>query len=339
MPHAENAPILPLNRRGFVGGLAASGMAGFTRPLWAEKQTHAHATACIWINLVGGPSQIDTWDPKPDAPVEVRGPFASIPTNIPGIRVSELFPKLAARLHQVTLLRGVHHHHLPTHEAGWRELQTGYFQTDTPQPALGSKLANGGFNGQPGWVVLPGPIQKDGLCLVDDGQSSGTLDSSCHPAEDPIPTGDLRQLLERAVRRVESGVRFVTVNTAPTVFHRRTWDCHADGGSLPMTVAQTRGLGLELDSALDLLLESLSQSGMLETTLVVATGEMGRTPHLNRRGGRDHWSRAWTALLAGGGTPAGSVLGKTDPLGGEPVDGPLPAGELHRMVATRLGII
>jgi len=336
MPRAENTPSLSLDRRGFVGGMAACGLTGFTRQLLAEN--HPRATACVWINLVGGPSQLDTWDPKPDAPSEVRGPFASIPTSIPGTRVSELFPLLAGRLHQVSLLRGIHHHNLPTHESGWRELQTGECHPSNIKPTLGARMATSGLNGQPGWVVLPGPIQTDGLCLLDDGQSPGPLGQSHGPANDWMPSNDMCQLVDRAARRVEAGVRFVTINTAPTVFHRRTWDCHADGGSLPMTAAQTRELGLELDRALDLLLERLQQTGLLDSTLVVATGEMGRTPHLNRRGGRDHWSCAWTALVAGAGTPGGAILGKTDPLGGEPVDGPLPATGLHHLVAARLGI-
>ena len=336
MARSENTTGPSLDRRAFVGGMAACGLAGFPRELSAGNAQQA--TACIWINLVGGPSQLDTWDPKPDAPSEVRGPFASIPTSIPGIRVSELFPRLADRLHQVSLFRGIHHHNLPTHESGWRELQTGECQPSTVKPSLGAHLATRGLNGQPGWVVVPGPMQTDGLCLVDDGQSPGPLGLAHGPAEDPLATQDLRQLFARAALRVEAGARFVTVNTAPTVFHRRTWDCHADGGSLPTTAGQTRDLGMELDEALDLMLRRLDQNGLLQSTLVVATGEMGRTPHLNRRGGRDHWSRAWTALVAGAGTPGGAILGKTDPLGGEPVDGALPAASLHHLVATRLGI-
>lgn len=337
MARTDNTPALPVDRRGFVGAMAALGLAG-TRQLQAARAPEA--LACIWINLVGGPAQLDTFDPKPDASAAVRGPFASIPTALPGVRLSELFPRLACRLNQITLLRALHHHNLPTHEAGWQELQTGAFDhSETARPSLGAHLARRGFQGQPGWRILPGPLETDGLCLRDDGQSPGHFGPSNAARPGRSHSKDLADVFLQATRAVETGTRFVTVNTAPTVFHRRTWDCHADGGSLPTTAAQTRELGHELDGALDQLLGHLAQTGLLQTTLVVATGEMGRTPHLNSRGGRDHWSRAWPALLAGAGCTPGAVVGKTDPLGGEPVEGALQAADLHRLVAIKLGIL
>lgn len=337
MARSDKTPLLPLDRRRFVGAMAALGLAG-TRHLQAAQAPEAHA--CIWINLVGGPSQLDTFDPKPDASAVVRGPFASIPTALPGVRVSEMFPRLASRLNQVTLLRGLHHHHLPTHEAGWQELQTGAFDhSETPRPSLGAHLARHGAHGQPGWRILPGPLETEGLCLRDAGQSTGHFGPSHAPQTGRWESKDLADVFLRAARAVEAGTRFVTVNTAPTVFHRRTWDCHADGGNLPTTAAQTRELGHQLDDALDHLLGYLAQTGLLQTTLVVATGEMGRTPHLNKRGGRDHWSRAWSAVLAGGGCEPGAVIGTTDDLGGEPVEGALQASDLHRLVALKLGIL
>lgn len=336
MAHPENLTCASVSRRGFVGTLAALGLTG-SSPIQAGGQPVAQA--CIWINLVGGPSQLDTFDPKPNAPAEVRGPFQSISTALPGVRLSELFPYLAHRLNQVTLLRGLHHTNLPTHEAGWQELQTGsYSNQSSIAPSLGAHLATKGANGQPGWVVTPAPINPDGLCWHNNGQSPGHLGATHAAVPIEYPSTDLANRLLSAANAVQSGVRFVTVNTALSVFHQRTWDCHADGGSLNTTVAQTGQLGRDLDYALSQLLDHLKNTGLLSQTIVVATGEMGRTPHMNGRGGRDHWARAWTALVAGADLPAGAVIGRTDSLGGEPLDSPLRASGLHALVASKLGI-
>ena len=61
------------------------------------------------LMLVGGPSQLDTWDMKPDAPAEIRGPYKAIPTNVPGIQISEIFPRMAKHADKYALLRSVYH--------------------------------------------------------------------------------------------------------------------------------------------------------------------------------------------------------------------------------------
>ena len=81
--------------------------------------------AVILLMLVGGPSQLETWDPKPDAAAEVRGPFGSIATTIPGVRISEHLPRLADRMDRVALIRSIHHDAAPIHETGHQLLQTG----------------------------------------------------------------------------------------------------------------------------------------------------------------------------------------------------------------------
>ncbi len=329
------------DRRRFLATVA--GMATVAMPLAAcpVARVIPPSRSCLWIHLVGGPSQIDTFDPKPAAPTGVRGPFRSLATSVPGVRLSELFPGLANRLGQVTLLRALHHPHLPTHEAGLLELHTGL--QGVP---LGTHLpGRNPQTGVPAWMVVPGPLE--GLGLLANPLALGQDDSADQPwlAAAP-PAGDLVRYGEGRVGRallqarlgVEAGARLVTVNTAPTVFHQRTWDCHADGCSLTTTVEQTRDLGLKLDRALCALLDDLSARGLLESTLVVAVGEMGRTPHLNSRGGRDHWARAWSAVLAGGGRSGGEVIGKTDAWGGEPLDGAVRAGDLRRQVAEWLGL-
>src|SRR5262245_35185409 len=106
MSSAERTP----NRRDFLrhaaagaAGLAvASEAVGTPRPPLAGT-----AKACIFINLVGGPAHLDTFDPKPDAPAEVRGPFRPIPTRVPGVYLSELFPKLAGVADRFSLIRSM----------------------------------------------------------------------------------------------------------------------------------------------------------------------------------------------------------------------------------------
>ncbi len=85
----------------------------------------------------------------------------------------------------------------------------------------------------------------------------------------------------------------------------------------------------QFDRALSALLDELSERALLDDTLVVATGEFGRTPRLNDAGGRDHWTHTWSALVAGGGTPGGMVVGTTDARGQSPLDRPIHPSDLH----------
>src|SRR5205809_346948 len=75
---------------------------------------------------VGGPSQLETWDPKPGAPANVRGPFRAIRTNVPGIQISEHFPLMARIADRYAILRSVHHDEAPIHETGHQLMQTAH---------------------------------------------------------------------------------------------------------------------------------------------------------------------------------------------------------------------
>jgi uncharacterized protein (DUF1501 family) len=142
-----------------------------------------------------------------------------------------------------------------------------------------------------------------------------------------------------ARRLVEEGVRLVTVNMFDTVFNQVTWDCHADGASLPTTLDDyKRVLCPMFDRAYTALLEDLSQRGLLRQTLVVAMGEFGRTPQLNPRGGRDHWPGVWSILFAGGGVQGGQVIGASDALAAEPKDRPISPPEVAASIYHALGI-
>jgi uncharacterized protein (DUF1501 family) len=122
-----------------------------------------------------------------------------------------------------------------------------------------------------------------------------------------------------------------------TVFNRTTWDIH---GTLPFTpmTAMGESVAPAFDHAYASLLEDLSQRGLLENTLVVAAGEFGRTPKINPSGGRDHWTRCWTVLFAGGGVRGGQVIGASDEVGADPVERPVSPAEVAATVYDTLGI-
>ena len=124
-----------------------------------------------------------------------------------------------------------------------------------------------------------------------------------------------RALLAR--RLVEAGVPFVTLNEGG-------WDHH---------IGIFKGYKQRMaafESTIAALIKDLDQRGLLETTLVIALGEFGRTPKINKDAGRDHWSNAMSVLFAGGGTPGGQVVGATDAHGYAAIDADSLAGELRR---------
>ena len=123
-------------------------------------------------------------------------------------------------------------------------------------------------------------------------------------------------------RLVESGVRVVTVNMFETVFDRVTWDCH---GASPFSTFDDYASEVlpTFDRAFAALLDDLERSGRLDSTLVVAAGEFGRTPRINASGGRDHWPGVWSVALAGGGVRGGQVVGSSDHHAAEPADRPV----------------
>src|SRR5262249_32519481 len=116
-----------LSRRDFLrAGALGAGTAG----LLLSDLGWAHASSqrdlnCILLLLVGGPSQLDTFDPKPDAPENIRGPFRTIRTSVPGMDLCEHFPRTAARAEQFAIVRSLHHTAAPIHETGHQLLQTG----------------------------------------------------------------------------------------------------------------------------------------------------------------------------------------------------------------------
>lgn len=140
-----------------------------------------------------------------------------------------------------------------------------------------------------------------------------------------------------ARRLIERDVRFVTVNMFETVFNEITWDIH---GSAPFSPISCYGnlVGPMFDNAYTSLLEDLHDRGLLDSTVVLATGEFGRTPRINPAGGRDHWPQCWSIVMAGGGIKGGQVVGSSDNIGAAPRDRAVTPGNVAATVYTALGM-
>lgn len=175
-----------LTRREFLQA-AAVPLAGLALPSLGAVPGSGAAKGrdvnCIMIVMLGGPSQLDTWDPKPDAPSEVRGPFRPIDTNVSGIRISEIFPRMAKHADKYALLRSVYHTAPAIHDAGHQLMQTGrLFEEGIEHPHPGSVLAKlkGARSGAPAHVVLPTPLGSTGANL-SHGQGAGYLGAEFEP--------------------------------------------------------------------------------------------------------------------------------------------------------------
>ena len=378
--------------------------------------------SCIQLMLVGGPSQLDTWDMKPDAPASIRGPFKPIKTNVSGIEISEIFPRMAKHADKFALLRSVYHTAAAVHDTGCQMMQTGrLFQGGLESPNYGSVLRfeKGPHGDMPPNVLLPYPIGQLGGNLPhgdtagflgkgydpfilnadpadpnfkvpdllppeyisavrvdrrrswrqevdksvqyfeDTNQDSKLMDATFNQAYTLMTSAKAREAFELsqepdevrkrygmnrfgqgcllARRLVERGVRFVTLNMFETVFNDITWDIHGSAPFSPISCYSDL-VGPMFDNAYSSLLEDLSRIGLLDSTLVLATGEFGRTPRINPAGGRDHWPQCWTVVFAGGGVKGGQVVGASDAIGGAPQDRPVTPAHVAATVYKCLGI-
>lgn len=297
------------------------------------------AFRCIFINLVGGPSHIDTWDPKPNAPVDYRGPFKAIRTSIPGIQFTELFPRMARQAHRFAVVRSVFHAEPPIHESGLQLVQQG--QNGQHQHVL-NQLPSKNHN-----LLIPGMIENTGVDLSrgQDGFNSTHLTSSLTLERESSRTRDaygrhaFGQSCLLARQAIEHEHRHVAINMFSTVYDSLSWDCHADGASLNTTLKDYQNTVAPMfDATFTTLISDLEQRGLLSSTLVVACGEFGRSPRINLRGGRDHWTGVWTALFAGGGVRGGQVIGSSDSLGMEPASRPVHASAIANTVRYAAGL-
>src|SRR5688572_16041336 len=206
-----------------AAGLALAAPAAARAPLALGK-----AKSCVFINMVGGPAHLDTFDPKPDAPSDVRGPFSPIRTKVPGVHLSELFPKLATLTDKFTLIRSMHHDAPPVHECGFQLLNTGCLFRDGPEwPNAGAVVSH--LTGLTRWFLANDSSINTGIS-VSHGLGSGWLNGGLSEVVDP--GADLTKMLSTATRLVTFKSMFLTINQFTTVFDSPSWDCHADGGSL-----------------------------------------------------------------------------------------------------------
>jgi Protein of unknown function (DUF1501) len=377
---------------------------------------------CIHLMLVGGPSQLDTWDMKPDAPASIRGPFKPIKTNVSGIEISEIFPRMATHADKFALLRSAYHTAAAVHDTGCQMMQTGrLFQGGLESPNYGSVLRfeKGAKGDMPPNVLLPYTIGQLGGNLPH-GDTAGFLGKAfdpfvlnADPADPNFKVPDLlppdyisavrvdrrrswREMIDQSVsyfeesnqdsklmdatfnqaytlmtstkareafdltqesedtrkrygmnrfgqgcllarRLVERGVRFVTLNMFETVFNEITWDIHGSAPFSPIS-CYSELVGPMFDNGYSSLLEDLSKTGLLDTTMVLATGEFGRTPRINPAGGRDHWPQCWTVVMAGGGIKGGQVVGSSDAIGAAPKDQPVMPANIAATIYKCLGV-
>jgi Uncharacterized protein conserved in bacteria len=360
------------------------------------------ATSAVLIWLGGGPSHLDTFDPKPNAPVEIRGEFSALKTKVPGMEISEHLPLLAKQADRFTLIRSMTSPEA-AHERGTHYMMTGFEPLPGfGVPAYGSVAAN--FlqprSALPPYIAIPQPVMYGGAgflgAALDPFAPGGDPNNNNFRVRDlELPNGvtpermDRRRSLREAVdaafsrfekgsdrartvnafyqqaynllsstdaraafdltkekdelrngygrtqlgqslllarRLVEGGVRFVTVSSGG-------WDTHNNGFN-----ALKNNLLPNFDKALAAFLDDLHQRGLLQKTLVMVLGEFGRTPVVNRDGGRDHHSRCFSVLLAGGGIKGGTVVGASDNRGFEPAERPVRPEDLSATIYHCLGI-
>ncbi len=406
-----------MSRREFlrIGGLGL-GLSSLTLPSLLASQAQARegvsagSRAVVLLFLQGGPSQLELWDPKPDAPKEYRTHTDCINTTHPGIQFSRYFPKLAAMAREFTVLRnfasgnGGHTYEsvttggngakaslsaayaylggtvsisgLPSNMLVLPEavkeglklgsnFETGALPTLTQPGLLGPQYeafspAGGSRLKQAMTLTLPRErfedrrhllsafdslrreLDRDGVIARADKYQQqafdiitrGITDAFDLSKEDPktlarYDTSGLFKLEEAtkwydmkrasnllgkqmllARRLCEAGCGFVTVSDCG-------WDMHANSNS-PKNMAGLQWLAPQVDHAVAAFLSDLKDRGLSDRVLLVVTGEMGRSPRLNRDGGRDHHGDLTPLLLAGGGLKMGQIVGKSDAVGSRP---------------------
>lgn len=364
------------------------------------------ARSVILVYLDGGPSQTDTFDPKPDATRDIYGNLKEvIQTNVPGIVIGSKLPMLAQMADKYTLIRGLTHG-VFGHETGHYAMITGdlsggsvvypsygsvisYMKQDTYKGILppyvsliaaNSRFNEGGFLGNQyksfdtGGVPEKNTFEVEGIVnrfvspdnlrirmtLLRDfeklnqqkekpeirkqvdsfrkvneefifGKAREVFDLANESAElrERYGMNRIGQSCLAARRLVEAGVPFINVRTTGWDTHKKHFLYMND--KLP-----------ELDRALSALLADLDEKGLLESTIVLCGGEFGRTPKVMWEapwnGGRGHYGKAFTYLVAGGGFVPGKVLGKTDKTGEEVIERKVYPADLIGTVYLLMGI-
>ena len=397
-----------------LGGLISGGLSGALRATAAEDAQGGsgikkQADACILIWMDGGPSHYETFDPKPEAPVEIRGQFSPIATQTPGMFFSQPMKRLAGISNDLAIVRSIRHDQ-GNHGAG-----NHYMMTGAPpripvgcgafvsfHPSLGSVVSHqvGAPDGVPPYFTMPNMSRSGGpnflgarhapFIVPDDPNQSGF-----RVRDVTIPTGltdarfesrqEIRRQIDKMQRLTEAAIADPVV--AADEFYSQgmqilqsseaqaAFDIHSEPGEVrnaygrspfgqrALLARRLVGAGVPFvtlyfggwdhhtdlfnafdqkvppfESAIAALIEDLKQQGMLDRTMVIALGEFGRTPKINDRGGRDHWSNAMSVMFAGGGTRGGQVIGATDRQGYAAVERILSPENFVSTVYRKLGI-
>jgi hypothetical protein len=417
-----------ISRRSFlrIGSLGLGGLS-MARLLRAEAQAGRGVTnrSVIIVYLPGGPTQHETFDPKPGAPLEVRGSFRPAGTSIPGVQFCETLPKLSRIADKYSIVRtltGMKNRHesfqcytgRPGGKSEDNEPAGGWpgfgsmVSSVLPPAADGMipyvdaspKMPYGPYNNRglhdgsakESWPGFTGPrhipfalegevkadlvlngidrsmladrrallsalgryqdrfnvdgldkFQQQAFELLTSSRLATALDlekedpkvrarygesQETHPSYGGAPQNPQNLLLARRI--VEAGVRCVTVAFG-------AWDWHGTQRDGSLEYHSKKYLPV-FDQALSVFLSDLAERGLLETVSVVVWGEFGRTPRINTQAGRDHWPSTQSVLLAGGGIQGGRIIGKTDSLGGVPVERPVHVQEVFASLYRNLGI-
>jgi hypothetical protein len=401
-----------------IGSLALGGLA--LPHLFAARAGAADAgiasalkdKAVVLLFLAGGPSHIETFDPRLDAPEGVRSVTGEVATTIPGVTFGGTFPQLAKRAHKLAVVRSFHHA-VTDHALAIRHVLTAGNPIGAGMGAVYARIrgSNDPRTAMPTYGLVsteeiddqyvkerariqessgPGPLGK-AYAPFDPAAGGGSLDlmklsvprrrledrrallaaldTARRALDTPGPVDALsrherlafdlilrnagdaldlsredprlvarydtssirvghkrlrpctlgRQML-MARRLCEVGCGFVTVQNCG-------WDMHADVNN-PGIEAGMKMLGPTVDHAVSAFLDDLEARGLDQKVLLVITGDFGRTPRINKRGGRDHWASLSTLALAGGGLKMGQVIGKSSRAADTPADEPVTPGAL-----------
>ena len=438
-----------LSRRALLqaGGAGLFGLS-LPRLLQAEGVEafgNARAKSVIFLFLFGGPSQLETFDLKPNAPEKLRGPFKPIASRTPGLLLSEMLPRTATVSDKLCVIRSVTHpyndhssaaHYMQTGHPWHIPIGGGFNATPKDWPSMGSvaeyltqRGPEAATRELPAYTVVPnflGRLEEYSIQLVRPGEYAGWLGRGYDPITTSIDKRDkvdnpyfrdctdeelnfvieglvspTEMTLERLNRRksllsqfddqlrtadsarrlgafdrfqqrawalatsektrkaldirnepaalrdrygrglfgqatllarrlVEAGVRYVTVHWETVDGY--SWDSHVHSNDVQ------KHLIPGLDNALSTLLEDLDERGLLDETLVVCLGEMGRTPAANATWGRNHWSTLFSAVVAGAGIRGGVCYGASDKDAAYPIEKPVKPEDLASTVYHALGI-
>ena len=365
------------------------------------------AKSVIEIWVWGGPSQLETFDPKPDAPAKYNNGLKAINTNVPGIQISEMLPQLAKHADKYSIIRTMTHKH-NGHETASYLMQTGRepgsgkvfpaigalvafyksqnYQGDLPPYVILTKpkgrFAEEGFLGEKfkplvtggnpnaarfsvDGITPPSALSAETIAMqfeaLEQFDSFGKFSSTYNPqvnlfdraGEDArkkmsgsaakvfdlsteseetrnrYGRNDFGQACLVARKLVEAGVPYITINA-------QGWDSHKKH------FETMKKKTAEMDQAVAALLEDLAEKKLLDTTIVWWSGEFGRTPEIQWEapwnGGRNHYAKCFSAIIAGGGFQGGKVIGVSDSVAGTVVKRPVAPQDLLGSILERCGI-